>query len=367
MIAEKLGISQPAVGAILGNFSRNSRIRVRPETRQRILETARQLGYRLNRHAQGLSRGRSGVIGILETSGMLQVSIQRTDACVRIIRELGYHPLIVTATGYPNERSTACQTLIDARVEGVLLQNVSLGLPELRYFLDAEVPMVSLTGPRFPHVPQVCSDPCHGMRMLTDHLIHLGHRRMLLLLSAPGFVGDVTQLGWQSLERIQGFRAAREAAGLGEEAGDMMIENATVDVTSPHQTGLLAMQKILRRAVRPEVIVASNDDLAIGVLGGAAQAGLRVPEDIAVTGFDNLPIGEMAMVSLTTVAQQTEVMARKSVDLLMRLIRGEEIPESEQQARVPCQLVVRRSCGAKQRTPPVAATTIAHAAELVQG
>ncbi|MBI4024335.1 MAG: LacI family DNA-binding transcriptional regulator [Verrucomicrobia bacterium] len=314
--------------------------------RQRVLETAQRLGYRPHRYAQILAKGRSGIIGVLQSSGILQINIQRTHHVLRLIRENGFHPLVADSTGYPAETETACQSLIDARVEGVLLQNASIGPSQIRQFQNAEIPVVALSGGELSHVPQVRADVCQGMLDLTNHLLALGYRRMRLLgLAGADGSGD---LAWPTAERIKGFRTALTNAGLQYEDTDVQFSQRPADSMVPYRSGFDGMQRILQASPLPEAVLCSNDDLAIGALCAAAGAGRRVPEDIAVTGFDNSPMSEFTMVPLTTVMHQTERMVRQAMEMLMDLMRGKEIPEADRLVKVPCQLVVRRSCGANQ-------------------
>lgn len=104
-----------------------------------------------------------------------------------------------------------------------------------------------------------------------------------------------------------------------------------------------------KRAHRPEAVACSNDDWALGALTACAEAGARVPADIALTGFDNILVGNYGAVPLTTVAQPIEQMTNKAVELLVKQVRGEKLSASEELVKMPCQLVVRHSCGAALR------------------
>jgi LacI family transcriptional regulator len=110
------------------------------------------------------------------------------------------------------------------------------------------------------------------------------------------------------------------------------------------------MDDIVKRVIPPEVVLCSNDDWAIGALTACGEAGARVPEDIAITGFDDSPIGRFGMVPLTTVAQQPQLMASQAVEILVRKIRGESMQSEEPVLKTPCQVVVRRSCGCAGRS-----------------
>jgi LacI family transcriptional regulator len=123
----------------------------------------------------------------------------------------------------------------------------------------------------------------------------------------------------------------------------------TSDWRDGYAPGQAAIRSLIESGERPEALLCSNDDMAIGAIAACVAAGLRVPEDIAITGFDNTTAGRYACPPLTTVAQPTEAVAKKAVELLLKQTRGETISASEELVKLPCQLVVRQSCGNNQK------------------
>jgi LacI family transcriptional regulator len=240
--------------------------------------------------------------------------------------------------------------MLDARVEGVLLSGVmyheSAGA-ELQRLCDAKIPMVSLAGIRLPSVPLVVCDHRQGMADLTGHLLSLGYRK-LALVSAMSATDRDEEKNWVLQERLQGFRQATARAGLGESEAKVLWQPMRSESFDSYEPGRAAVQRLIENPARPDALLCSNDDYAIGAVGLCAEAGLRVPEDLAITGFDNTTVGRYIFPPLTTVAQPTEAMAQKAVALLLKLIRGEKILAGEDLVKLPCEVVVRQSCGTKK-------------------
>jgi len=345
-IARKVGLSQQAVGFALGNY-RNSRSKVSLETRQRILKAATELGYRPHRYAQVMRKGKSGVIGMIQFGGTLQVAHQRGIYAAKAVHEAGYHLLATDLLWYRDGLRTACEAILDAHAEGVILCDplTTTADSELQRVRQTGMPFVSLSGVQLPGVPQVRSDVRQGMRDLTNHLLGLGCRRLALLIGASPLDKDEFT-AWPTLDRVAGFRDATKAAGLSEADGEIVPHENPHDFLFPFEVGKHAMQALLQRGNLPEVAICSNDDWAIGALAACAEAGVKVPEDIGITGFDDTVMGQFSMVPLTTVAQEPELMGRNAVELLTRIIRGDRALSETQVAKTPCRLVVRKSCGA---------------------
>jgi DNA-binding LacI/PurR family transcriptional regulator len=146
-------------------------------------------------------------------------------------------------------------------------------------------------------------------------------------------------------ERLTGFREAAAATGLSAAQARILYQPVTSDWTDSYAPGQAAIRSLIENGERPEVLLCSNDDMAIGAIAACVEAGWRVPEDIAITGFDNTTAGRYACPPLTTVAQPTEALAKKAVELLLKQMRGETISTGEELVKLPCQLVVRQSCG----------------------
>jgi DNA-binding LacI/PurR family transcriptional regulator len=148
-------------------------------------------------------------------------------------------------------------------------------------------------------------------------------------------------------EAVAQFKQASDDSD--EVITEITFEDSKVDWGKTFRQGEVAMSKLIQREKHPDAVLCSNDDWAHGALSACADAGVRVPQDIAVTGFDNETFGEFGSVRLTTVAQPTEAMVDKAVGLLFQRLRGEPISAGEELIRLPCHVVVRQSCGASLR------------------
>jgi DNA-binding LacI/PurR family transcriptional regulator len=131
------------------------------------------------------------------------------------------------------------------------------------------------------------------------------------------------------------------------------LDNRGIPADQPHEAGRrLASQLLAAPGPRPEVLVCQNDDWAHGALAACAAAGLRVPEEIAVTGFDGSPLSAGGLAPLTTVVQPCREMAIRAVELLLGRIRGKARGGVPREIKLPCQVLVRQSCGAAWRATP---------------
>lgn len=343
-------MSQQAVSKVVGNGRGSSGIRVSPMTRRRILRVARRLNYRPHRQAQLLRGVKSGVIGVIKPTGMNQTMVERSFFAAQAIHSAGYSLLVNEIHWEELGERRAVTTMLDARVEGVLLDG--LGSPsdpvltEFRRLRDAKIPMVALGSVRQPSIPSVTTDYRQGMAELTKHLLWLGRRNLALVLTIPEEDLHLPRY-WGFAERLAGFREVFAEAGLDPAHARVLHQPTSAGWLDGHAPGHAAIRSLIESGERPEVILFSNDDMAIGALAACADAGWKVPEDLAVTGFDDTTLGRYARPTLTTVAQPTKAVAQRAVRMLLEQIRGEKLLAGDELVKLPCQLVVRQSCGAK--------------------
>lgn len=344
-IARISGLSRTAV-----SFALNPRLqsRLNPDTRDRILMTAKQLGYRPHRHAQLMRGKKSGVIGMIKPTHAIQAGSERSFHAAMGIYKAGYHLTANEILWSDEGFKLGVDAMLDAQVEGVLLVGIAseASPTELSRLRRANIPMVSLTGSQHPGIPHVIGDHRQGMTDLTNHVLSLGYRNIAFVTTLAERDGENSATS-ASHERLIGFQGAVAAAGLGEmEARVIRHPNVSGSFDS-FLPGRLVMQRILESGDRPQALLFSNDDLAIGALAVCAEQGVRVPADMAITGFDNTTVGQHVWPPLTTVAQPNQAVALKAVELLLKQVRGETLSASEATVRMPCQVVVRQSCGAR--------------------
>lgn len=358
-LAKAVGVSRRAVGAVVGTGRSQAGIRVSPSTRKRIVATARRMHYSPNRSAQVMRAGRTHTIGMILHASLSQPAFERAYFTSKAVREAGYRFMVHDSILDEGACALAVARLIEARVEGVIVGSYTddFGARELQALRRAGISVVMLSACRHLNAPFVGCDARQGMREMTRHLLGLGYDRLAMMGPAVSEVLDPVR-DWPTHERRAGFREVIESVG-GKILGSKGARGAMVtgewvtgllegiSAFDPFEAGRRTMQGLLRRAERPRAVLCRNDDWAVGAIAACAEAGVRVPDEIAVTGFDNIAVGRMVPPPLTTVAQPSEAMAKKAVELLLRQIRGEKLSTSDELVKLPCQLVVRQSCGAK--------------------
>jgi DNA-binding LacI/PurR family transcriptional regulator len=383
-VARRLGVSVSTVSLALQDDPRIS-----TAVRQRVRHVAAKLDYRPSRFARAMRTGKTGLIGVIQHGTSKQFNIQRSVEVIRAIHARGYHPLMGDVMGQPGGGKAACDIMAEARVEGVLLLAPGRWSPsrELARLREFGVPLVAVSGTPMDGVPQVRADARQGMRLLAEHLVRQGRRRLMLLVtrSTPAATPEIN---WTVVSRIAGFQEAVAAAGgrlhrvdqaavanggaaphLHDDGGDLagtVIACAAPDVERDEcMHARDAMRQMLHAGLRADAVLCTNDEWALGVLTACAEAGVRVPRDLAVTGFDGMRYAEYGPVPLTTAAQPLEAMARQAVDLLMRMMDGHQPAAGDMRVELPCRLVVRASsAGSPQRTGGV---RVGSAPQALQG
>src|SRR6201991_2656385 len=328
-------------GVSVGTVSRalNGYADVRPETRERIARLARELDYTPAAAARSLVTQRSHVIGVFMETGEGHPDLQHplfNDVLGGLKQRVGsdVYDLLLFASERPGNGYGPHTYLKRARhhsVDGVALIGLAPDDPEVRRLVRAEIACVGIDmdieGER---TEVVQSDNVAGARAAVDHLHSLGHRRIAtitgMLESRPG------------ADRLRGYRAAVQAAGLGYRDeyvsyGDFYAES-----------GREAAARLLALPEPPTAIFAASDLMAIGAVRAAAEAGLKVPEDLSVVGFDDIQLAPHVNPPLTTLRQDKLGLGAAAGDALVARIAGD--PDRPALRTLPVDLVVRRSTAA---------------------
>ena len=352
-LAHQLGVSRSTVAAALNPAST---IKLKETTRERIIKAAERLNYRPDHYARIMRGGRSGAIGILHFGGLLQVAAERAFHAANAVRREGYNVVSADLSWSSADIEAACSSLIDARVEGVIVagMNIPSAVAELERVKEAGIPVVTLSGNPLPWAPHFRGDTRRGIHDLTEHLLGLGHRQ-LCLLSHISTGNDPGAYVWAGQERLLGFQAALE------QAGGKLVKNFTArpkapqgmlvrtenpaDAFNPFEPGITGMRAILRQRLRPSAVLCSNDEVAFGAMKVCREEGVSIPGEIALTGYDDTSLGQYCEVPLTTVRQPNRAMGEAALEALLKLIRGEEIPPEARLLLFPCQVIVRSSTG----------------------
>jgi LacI family transcriptional regulator len=342
-VAREAGVSTATVSRVV-----HGQDGVRPSTRQRVLEVIDALGYVPDSAAQSMARKRKEVIGLVaienrdldtdvENEGLLFIDeVLRGVECT--LSPLGW-PLLVSVRRAADEAG-AYRWLqkISAKVDGLLVAE-GLDSPEHLARLATRIPVVLLCGsPDQADADVVAADNRAGISALVSHLIEEHGRTRLFYLGGPREAPDARERRAaldEALSRYRGVRLTGSSEG----------QFATV-------SGQRAAREILARPRReaPDAIICANDQMAIGAMRELQAAGLRVPADIAVTGFDGIYLGSLLTPPLTTIRQPMRLLGERGCSLLLERIA--DPARARRVERLPTTLIVRESCGCPRSGPP---------------
>jgi DNA-binding LacI/PurR family transcriptional regulator len=307
--------------------------RISPERRAEIQALAERLGYRPSQVARSLVTGRTHTLGVVASDVTDPFVAEVLKGVEAAAREAGYGVLIAMSNRNPAEEIEAAEILLDHQVDGLIV--ISSRAPEryARFGDEGErVPLVLLNNEQpGPNIYSVRMDNEAGAREAVTYLHALGHRRI-------GFVAG-PEGGRSSRERLSGYRQGIRACGL--DASDELIRHGA----GLPEDGHAALDAFLRLAQPPTAVLCYNDLTALGLLAAAARAGLRVPGDLSVVGYDNIPLSAFAVPPLSTVEQPKAAMGRAAIEVCLAALGGEPISERI----LSGQLVLRESAGQPAR------------------
>lgn len=302
----------------------NNRYGVSAATVARVQAVIDELGYEASLVAQSLRNHRTNVIGIL-VADLEPFSTELLKGAARGIRNSGFELVVYSAGGRSGDRQGWERRYL-SRLSGTLIDGAVLVTPTV-VDVNLGTPIVAVD----PHtgtglLPTVDSDSFRGGQLAAEHLIRLGHRRIAMLAGRADL---------QSAHlREQGYRQAMAAAGLSTYD---LVRNGDYDQTVSGD----AARWLLSKDDPPTAIFAANDVSALATMRVADELRLRVPEDLSVVGFDNIPESALCTPPLTTIEQPIQEMGRIATEMLVKLIPGRAIEETH--ITLPTRLVVRQS------------------------
>jgi DNA-binding LacI/PurR family transcriptional regulator len=336
-VAELAGVSMRTVSNVVRGTGRAS-----ASTRARVLQAVDELGYRPNPAARGLRTGRSGVLSLAVPDLSMPYFAELADI---VMREAALHSctvLVECTEGRPETELRIAVGLGDQLVDGVILSPLALD-QEAAAEAAAHAPLV-LLGERVHDLPctHVMIDNELAAREATEHLLILGRQRVAVIGRQQSPHAETSRV------RMAGYRAALEAAG------HTYDEALAPEVTwYGRKDGAAAMTTLLRRdgVARPDAVFCFADVLAEGAMHAVREAGLRIPEDVAVVGFDDLDQARYAAPPLSTVAPDKQELARLAVNALLdRIEMSPTAPPATPTIKYARhRLIVRESCGGGSR------------------
>jgi len=314
-VAARAGVSVATVSRVF-----NQKGPIREETVRRVMEVAGELQYVPHAGARSLSTRSTRTIGVVLPDLHGEFFSEVIRGIDLAARELGYH-LLLSGSHADRDEMRAVVQAVRGLVDGLIIMSPDLDPEALCADLPLGIPAVLLNA-KAEGRPSITIDNAAGARDMVRHLASLGHGS-IAFIGGPARNVDAEQRrrGFRAGVRIRDIRAAEYAGDFTEDSG--------------YEAG----KKILASSPRPTAVFAANDSMAIGALSAFRDAGVRVPQDLALVGFDDIPIARFLDPPLTTVKVPIAELGRRGLQIL---IGGESEP-----ARLTTSLVVRRSCGAQ--------------------
>ncbi len=331
-VAERTGVSAQTVSRVV-----NGRPDVAAETRQRVLEAIEQLGYQPNALARSLIRRRSHTLGVV-TAGLTYIGPAYTlNGITDQAEAMGYSLLLKVLPSFEtDEVIPILDALLARQVDGVIWAVSEVGnnhawmderLPAL------PVPIIFLTMHPQSEVSVVAVDNYMGGRVATEHLLQQGYRRIAHIAGPLAW--------WESRQRMAGWRDALIEAGIS------VCDSHWAEGDWSPKSGEEAIQCLLERYPDMDAVFVANDQMAFGVLSVACRRGLRIPDELAVVGFDGIPETAYLWPPLTTVHQDLYALGRTAVQRVVAMIEASQHADQEIQTAdviwLKPQLIVRES------------------------
>lgn len=322
-VAAAAGVSVSTVSRVLNNKSD-----VAAETSERIRRIIRELGYGSGLAARSLRSRKTNVIGLLVPDMGQSYTLQIIRGVSCAITKLGFDLLAYSSGNKPGRSRADWEQQQVALLNGSIIDGMIVVTPSARTLRTRE-PLVAVD-PQSEGIdfPAVIATNRVGAMAAMQYLLDLGHRRI-------GYIGGRSEL--QSAQRrLQGYYDSLRQL-------DMAVEPALVqDGDFSFQSGYRCAQVLFAQPERPTAIFAANDEMALGVMAAANDVGIRIPDDLSLVGFDNVPEAAATHPPLTTVDQSLTTMGQLAAELLINLISG-EAPEHLLH-KAPTKLVIRDSC-----------------------
>lgn len=326
-VAKLAGVSQSAVSRVFTPGASASQA-----TAEKVRAAAESLGYRPDPLARAMITGRTRIIGLVVAYLENQFYPLVLELLSQALQERGYHVLVFMADNSTDRVSKVVGELLDYQVDGIITASVAITNDLSTRCSKAGIPVVMFNrGQHDDRLSEVTSDNVVGGHRAAHHLIDTGHRRIAHVM---GWQGSST-----GRDRAEGFRRALDKAGL--------RPFAMLDGMYKREVASQAVRDMFARADKPDAIFVGNDHMAFAVMDTLRfELGLRVPDDISIIGYDDVPIAAWPSYNLTTIRQPVRRMVGATVDILLNQIEGETAPK---RIRIDGPLITRGSV--KERTP----------------
>ncbi len=321
-VAEQAGVSYQTVSRVINESPHVSEV-----TRRRVLEAIQALNYQPNHAARSLVTQRSNLLEVITFGGHHYGPSQMVIHIEKAARKLGYNLILTNIAEMSlQEIQGAIATLSGRLVEGIIIITPVVGVDyaELAALCN-RIPFVMIDTQLGSSTPSVVINQQYGSQVVTQHLIDLGHRHICEISGPQDWFGAVA--------RHESWLATMKAAGL--------TPGKSIEGDWTARGGYAAARHLLAEGVDFTALVVANDQMALGALRALHEAGLRIPDDVSVVGFDDIPEASCFEPPLTTVRQDFDALGRQSVEYLIAILNDPELPV--QQLVLFPSLVVRQS------------------------
>jgi DNA-binding LacI/PurR family transcriptional regulator len=329
-VAERAAVSRTTVSLVLNNVGG---IQISPETRQRVIDAAKELGYVPDATAQALASRRAKAIGLIMTRSPNHIASdtflpQILSGMMDVVKDNKLR-LLFEYVEEEHQEYAYQQLARSKHIDGMILLTPRLDDAGLRRLEEVEIPTVLMGEIEGSNLYTVDVDNHLAAQKAVEYLIELGHTQIACITNAPATYTA-------SPDRVRGYKSALLNAGITPDEDLIRYADFTPE------SGYHSMRSLLAASKKFTAVFIASDNVAIGGKSALLQAGLQIPDDISLVGFDDIPWAQFSNPPLTTVHLQAQELARRACLVLMDLLKGLE-PETKRQI-IDTQLVVRKSC-----------------------
>ncbi|MBU8912405.1 MAG: LacI family transcriptional regulator [Spirochaetales bacterium] len=330
-IARELDLSYSSVSLAL-----NGDTRIKEQTRERVKSKAEEMGYRRNAQARALVMNKSEMVGFILPDIANPFFASLILGAEEIAFRRGYSLVICNTNWSSKLEAMHLNLVIERKIDGILLVSCNEPNPTLEKVLSLELPVVFVSSP-YPDAEAnfVGTDSEHGGYLAAKHLLDLGHRKFVVV--GGRFNSEAIS------QRFKGYERALGEYGIPLEESDVYPGDFSVE------SGCNSIKRILSEQHAFSAVLAFDDLIAIGVMNGIRESGLRVPDDISVIGFDNIEAASFSGIDLTTISMDKISMGRLAAEMLLDDLYCTDKPRDRKRTVLDQELVVRKSTGPVKR------------------